>query len=86
MSGGRQLQIDNTNKDNICRYDLCILQNETMETCKINKKILRIVKKDCRNKRKKYREKGLLKRKMLSIIIYVGLAFFARMFIGQYDK
>ncbi len=40
MSGGRQLQIDNTNKDNICRHDLCILQNETMETCKINKKIL----------------------------------------------
>lgn len=57
-----------------------------METYKINKKILCIVKKDCRNKRKKYREKGLLKRKMLSIIIYVGLAFFARMFIGQYDK
>lgn len=42
--------------------------------------------KDCKNKRKKYRKKGLPKRKMLSIIIYVGLAFFARMFIGQYDK
>lgn len=62
------------------------MQNEIIKTYKINKKILYIMKKIVEIYVKKYRKKGLPKRKMLSIIVYVGLAFFARMFIEQYDK
>ena len=63
MSGGRQLQIDNTNKDNICRHDLCILQNETIKTYKINKKLLCIVKKIVEINEKNIGKRGYQKEK-----------------------